>query len=350
MTAAIPVLEGRARAAYVGILTPGSTSRMRAEWLRKLTPGWTWDWVDTDASMESRMRLWRSMAYRYQIGEAVDAINHKVAEHLTTDLDVLWVDKAVFLRSETVARARGVAKHLVHFTPDTAFGGNASRHFDSTLPMFDLAVTTKSFEIDSYKQRINPEKIFLTTQGFDPGIHFPRSDPEERRREVVFIGLAEPDRERCLETLLDAGVGVRLAGLGWTSFVGRHIDNPLFKFEGEGCFGEKYAELLSQSWIGVGLLSKRFPELHTTRTFEIPACGGILATERNVETKRFFRRDEALFFRDYKDLAQKARKLLARDDSELTALAEKGRQRVLRDARDYPAILSAILRHPRINI
>jgi hypothetical protein len=321
---------------------------MRAEWLRELTPGWSWEWVDTDASMESRSRLWRSMAYRYQVGEAVDAINNKVLEQLSQKIDLIWIDKAVFLRADTVARARELSTRLVHFTPDTAFGVNTSRHFEATLPMFDLAVTTKSFEVDEYSTRIDRSRVFLTTQGFDPNVHYPRSRAEDRKREAVFVGLAEPDRERCLETLIECGVSVRLAGRNWASFASRFAGHPLFAFEGEGSFGNEYARLLSESWLGVGLLSKRFPELHTTRTFEIPACGGILATESTVETRDFFSDDEALFFTDYEELAQKARKLLACDDAELSEFAERGRARVQSDPRDYPAILSAVLKHPGV--
>ena len=45
---------------------------------------------------------------------------------------------------------------------------------------------------------------------------------------------------------------------------------------------------LGANAVGLGLLSKRFPERHTTRTFEIPACGALLATERTADTTRFF--------------------------------------------------------------
>lgn len=36
-----------------------------------------------------------------------------------------------------------------------------------------------------------------------------------------------------------------------------------------------------------GALSRRFPERHTTRTFEIPACGTVLITEWNEEISVF---------------------------------------------------------------
>jgi hypothetical protein len=57
-------------AVYVGILTAGTTSRMRAEVLRGLTPQWEWTWVDTDGPMRACPRLWRTLAFRAGLGKA----------------------------------------------------------------------------------------------------------------------------------------------------------------------------------------------------------------------------------------------------------------------------------------
>jgi hypothetical protein len=147
--------------------------------------------------------------------------------------------------------------------------------------------------------------------------------------------------------MLGEGVPVRLAGRGWERVVREAAGNPLLRFEGEGLFGDAYAELLSSCWVGLGLLSKRFPEMHTTRTFEIPACGAVLATERTADTERFFAPGEAMFFRSYRELAAtlKARFASAGDD-EFGAMAAAGRARVLGDGRDYASILGGVLRHP----
>jgi spore maturation protein CgeB len=338
------------KAAYVGILTPGSTSRMRAEWLRKLTPDWQWDWLDTDVPLTNTARVAQSLAYRFQIGPAVDAINASVSRWIgDRSLDLAWIDKAVFLRPSTMRALRTRSTRLIHFTPDTAFHANKSRHFNATLGSFDLLVTTKSFEVAEYDRRGARDKVFLTTQGFDPLVHYPRQETGERSHEVAFVGLAEPSREEFVANILDKGISVRLAGAGWQSFVRARQDDSLLHFEGDALFGDSYSELLSKCWIGLGLLSKRFPELHTTRTFEIPACGAVLATERNSETTKFFDDDEALFFDDVSDVAEKAGRLFASStDTELAGIAAKGRARVLKDRRDYPSILSGILADPRV--
>jgi hypothetical protein len=339
------------KAAYIGILTPGSTSRMRAEVLKRLTPGVTWTWIDTDVPMSASSRLWRTVAFRTNSGQAVSRINSLVAKKLeNVELDLAWADKAVFLTPSTIASIRSRARRLVHFTPDTAFHANRSRHFENSIAQFDLLVTTKSFEVDEYARRVPQERVLLTTQGYDSRVHLPGNvEFERRRREAVFVGLAEPDREKCIDVLLEAGVPVRLAGHGWSRLVRRWRKHPGLVFEGSGVFGKAYAEMLASSCVGLGLLSKRFPELHTTRTFEIPACGSALATERTGDTTRFFSESEALFFTDYVQLAEQLSLLLqAPAIGPLSDIALAGRERVVADGRDYDSILQSVLSHPRI--
>jgi spore maturation protein CgeB len=165
----------------------------------------------------------------------------------------------------------------------------------------------------------------------------------------VFIGLAERDREECITALLDCEIPVRLGGKGWRRFLRRHVNHPRLQFEGEEIFGDRYAALLSGSRVGLGLISKRIPELHTTRTFEIPACGGVLATESTSDTARFYDEGEALFFSTYHDLALRLRELLDQPgQADLRAIAAAGRARLLRDHRDYPSIMREILDDPRL--
>lgn len=332
------------RAAYIGILTPGTTSRMRAERLRGLVPGAEWQWMDTDPPLRRCARLWRSLAFRTKWGPAISAVNQAVRAALSpTAYDLVWVDKGVFLTAETMAVVRGRSRKLVHFTPDTSFLGNRSRHFEQSLGLYDLVVTTKSFEVGEYQRRGVGERLCCLTQGYDPSVHWPRCPEQPRRRELAFIGLAEPDREACLALLLDKGLSVRLGGQGWKRFLQRYEGCAHLHFAGERVFGEAYAEVYSRAWIGLGLLSKRFPELHTTRTFEIPACGAILATEGNGETKQFFTGDEALFFDDYHELATIAAGRLAGPEDALDRVASAGYRKVMSSGRDYDSLLRSVL-------
>jgi spore maturation protein CgeB len=88
--------------------------------------------------------------------------------------------------------------------------------------------------------------------------------------------------------------------------------------------------------------------MHTTRTFEIPACGAALATERTADTTRFFKESEAIFFESYDSLADQLFELLATKNIDVFSIAARGHDRVQSDGRDYATILSSILEDPRV--
>jgi hypothetical protein len=323
---------------------------MRAGRLKELMPSCDWVWVDTDHEILQSSHLWQTVAYRLKTGRAVDRLNRVVENKIGSDrYDLIWVDKAIFLRAATVRLLRKLSRRMVHYTPDTAFANGRSRHFDETAGLYDLLVTTKAFDVPEYVRLAGRDTVHLTTQGFDKAVHFPMGPNSARRDEAFFVGLAEPARESCISALMESGITVRLAGRDWDKFVRRWGKKRHLKFEGHGIFGADYARVVSESWVGLGLLSKRFGELHTTRTFEIPACGAVLATEANADTTRFFNDDEALFFRDEHDLVMRITSLFADATHErLSVIASKGRQRVLADCRDNSHILSGVLADPKL--
>jgi hypothetical protein len=316
---------------------------MRADTLADLLPDAKWQRIDTDSAFRGASRPLRSLAFRLKAGPLVKATNRIVVEAVSdAEFELTWVDKGVYLWPEVVSELRIRSRVLVHFTPDTAFHANRSRHFFRAAKLYDLLVTTKSFELEQYRELADPGRILLTTQGYDAQLHRPPKRDTSRRATACFIGHCEPDREKCMKALLQAGVTVRLGGAGWEKFVAQWSGDPGLTYLGPGVFGEAYVAEYGANAVGLGLLSKRFPELHTTRTFEIPACGALLATERTADTTRFFDEGEALFFDDYDDLAQRLPALLDRP-VKIQAIAAKGRHRLLADGRDYAAVLSGVL-------
>lgn len=314
---------------YVGICTPGTTSQLRFSALQRVLPTAEWLMIDTGQQFQRRHRIWRSLAFRLGTGPAVTSINRQVLGSLPkAQFDLVWVDKGVFLWPATVQRLRSQADRLVYYTPDTSFLHNRSRFFEQTIGLYDRVVTTKSLELPLFYSRMKSERLLLTMQSWDARLHYPRVPFHEKRAEAVLIGLCEPSREQCVSALLDAGVPVRIGGQGWGKFLRRHGRRSGLEFEGERVFGEQYAHVLSRASIGLGLVTKRFPELHTTRTFEIPACGTALATEQNSETTAIFGRGDVLFFSNTADLAVECRRLLAQS-AELETMSVRGRNRVL---------------------
>ena len=113
------------------------------------------------------------------------------------------------------------------------------------------------------------------------------------------------------------------------------------EYLGESLVSEAYVTVISEAMFGLGLLSKRFPELHTTRTFEIPACGTALLTERNAETALYYAEDEAIFYETPADLIQKIHYFLS-NTAELKELTLRAYQKVHAQGFDYQTQLALL--------
>jgi len=328
---------------YIGQCSNGTTSEMRATCLRKLLQGWNHEEIDTHIPFYQTHRLFRSFGFRFKRGPLISNVNQHISSNLRQKhYDFVWVDKAILISESTTAELRRRAENIIHYTPDTAFYGNRSTHFYKSMPYYDFLITTKSFEKEHYLNYISEEKLLFTTQGFDKYVHRPFHNFEEKENCVVFIGLWEHAREKVLQALIDNQINVKLSGYKWDKFVARNSTSPYVDYLGETITNDEYAKMISSALFSLGCLSKRFPELHTTRTFEIPACGTALLTERNEETASFFDEDEAIFYDDLDNLINKLR-YYEKNLSALKDLTDKGTRKVNDGGFDYTTILTGLL-------
>ncbi|HMN25896.1 MAG TPA: glycosyltransferase, partial [Ignavibacteriaceae bacterium] len=256
--------------------------------------------IDTEKILNSFNKIIKTIGFRYKIGPVVEAINSEIIKSLNSKYDLIWVDKGIFITEETTKKLKDKTEKLIHYTPDTAFYENKSYHFYNSIKLYDACITTKSFDLVLYK-KFFAKKIIYCTQGYDKNIHKTYNCFPDKSG-ICFIGLYEINRDIFIQKLLDAGLEIKLAGVKWDSFVRRNKNKSNLFFFGKSVFGEEYGKLISSSLFGLGFLSKKFPELHTTRTFEIPACKTILITERNEETRKFFKDDEVVFYNTSEEL------------------------------------------------
>ena len=315
---------------------------MRADALKKILCPDVFDVIDTTVPLLSSPRWARSLGFRTMAGPLISAVNQYILTHLDgSGYDCIWVDKAVFILPRTVLELRRNTNLLVHYTPDAAFYANYSRHFIKTMNMYDFVISTKSYEKDLYTRHLPPRKLLLTTQGYDNELHRPMHSFEEKTPSVVFIGLFEPSRSELIKRLLDHGIFVVLGGVGWSRFVRKYASENL-NFIGERVFREDYSWHLSHSYFGLGCLSKRFPEQHTTRTFEIPACRTALLTERTHETTQFFTDEEAIFYENPDHLVTLIHHYL-HCPQKVSQISEMGYRKVINGRFDYESLLRSLL-------
>lgn len=326
------------RVLYIGQYGDGSTSRMRGENLRTLLGTASFEVIDIDEPIYRTSRLFRSFGWRYKSGPLIGNIERYIRNRINGHYDLVWIDKGIFLGAGLVSAIKAETK--VHYTPDTAILFNQSRPFFESIPCYDFCITTKSFEIEAFREKGAKEVLFCT-QGYDSRIHHPYHAFHEKEG-IVFVGHCEAEREYILAKLLERKLKVMLAGPNWEKFARKYRTDNYLSYIGKGVYGEEYGSLISKGRLGLGLLSKWFPERHTTRTLEIPACGTALASEKNEDTLSIFSEEEVLLYNDPRELIEKAEFALS-DPLYLEKLTQKGFQRVTKGGFDYLSILKNLL-------
>jgi hypothetical protein len=326
---------------YLGHYENGSTSRMRGEYLKEILQPKLFSVADINIPLLATNKIARSFGWRYKKGPLIKNINQYAVSIINNkwNYDLVWIDKGVFIDPAIVEKLKQQSAKLVHFTPDPAFAYHRSKLFYSAIPYYDYCITTKSFEIELYKQQ--GANVLFCTQGFHPAVHRPYYSFAEKRG-AVFIGHHEKWKEEIIAKLLENKIAVTLAGINWQQFAKKKATNNLLHYKGKGIFGEEYARAISKAQIGLGFLSKLVPELHTTRTFEIPACCTALLTEYTTEIANVYKDDEAIFYSSPDELVTKTKYAL-QNPAWLNAITQKGHQKIVTGGYDYKSILQKLL-------
>lgn len=330
---------------YVGQLWEGGTCRERMHTLRRL--GHELVPFDTSPWTSGGNRVFRSLAHRLNYGPNVSGLNRALTDHsrFLGPVDLIWIDKARWIYPAVLGAIREQARgQLLHYTPDTHFYDNRSRHFQQCIPHYDWVVTTKPFELENYRN-CGAREISFVLQGFDPRFISYGQKPENAQHwasDVCFVGHCQPHYAARLRAASEAVGRLRIWGQGWPQYVKRNNWARPYVC-GNGAWGENYLRVLANTKIALGLLGKHIPETTTTRTFEIPAMGIFLLAERTDDHLALFDEGkEAEFFGDDDELKDKIRFYLSNDEAR-EKIAAAGRERCLRSGYSSIEQLASIL-------
>jgi spore maturation protein CgeB len=334
---------------YLGEISLGQTALMRMRALDRL--GHTVHGVNTIEPWKQALWVSRQVQRRLQRGSIVDDINAsvlKAAREFRPDL--VWADKQQFLRLETLAELKRLGARLVHFTPDPYFAldWKRTRLMDKAMQAFDVLVYCKRYEREAYEALGKP--LVYMPLGYCDEVHRPLLSSDARWVcSVGFLGGWEPRRERMLREVVDSSIDLKFWGGHWDFLkdgtwtprrylalrqlaasepVRIHQDEALAsRWQGDEIYGDDYARALTGAKIGLGFLRQVCPDQHTTRTFEIPACGGMLLADRTDEHREFFAEGkEAEFFASGEELLEKS-KFYSGNESARQAIAKAGYDR-----------------------
>jgi len=249
--------------------------------------------------------------------------------------DFCLVDGGNVIEQSLVKSLKKQSKYVVNFNHDDPFSPIEWRKwifYRKSIPEYDLLVVVRVENIDEVKSK-GAKNILHVFRTADEVAHRPiQLTTDERKKwgsDVCFIGTWMPERGPFMARLIERGIPLSIWGDRWH----KAKEWPLIKtaWRGDGIYSKDYVKPLIASKICLGLLSKGNRDLHTTRSVEIPAVGGLLCAERTSEHLRMYKEGiEAVFWKDADECADICRELLNNPERR-KEIAKYGHERCMKN-------------------
>ncbi|HET6248920.1 MAG TPA: glycosyltransferase [Tepidisphaeraceae bacterium] len=256
----------------------------------------------------------------------------------TEKFDLIWIDKGLGIRPQTLRAVRAAQPHAVvaGYSPDDMAGRhNQSAYFLKGLPLYDVYFTTKTYGVEELKA-LGVPRVFFSGNAFDPHVHHPRDITAEQRKQlggpVGFIGDYEYERAAMMYGLAKNGIPIRIWGPNWEK---NPLQHPNLRIEHRVLLGDDYGTAICAFDVNLGFLRRINRDKQTQRSIEIPACAAFMLAERTDEHLALFEEGvEAAFFGSDEELLDKTRFYLEHPD-ERERVAKAGLARCLSGKYSY---------------
>lgn len=277
--------------------------------------------------------LLEKITWKLRLPADISGANKKIINAVRQDkFEVIWIEKGNTIKPKTLRLIKNIspfAKIISCSEDDMYAKHNRSLFYKWSLPYYDIVFTTKVYNLAELKS-LGAKKTELFLDSYDENLHRPMSLSEEEKKrfscDVSCIGAFEEDRAMRMLDLANRGIKIVVWGNNWGSWVGKH---PNLIVKNEHLFKDNYAKAICATKININFLRKINRDEVTSRSVEIPACGGFMVAERTKRHLEFFKEgEEAVFFNTNNELYDLIKKYLD-DDEGRKKIAEAGKKRCI---------------------
>jgi spore maturation protein CgeB len=258
-------------------------------------------------------------------------INKQIRIAIANDtFDIVWIEKGNMIWPWTLGHIKKNAPFakLISCSEDDMYATHGHSIFYRTgLCYYDFVFTTKINNLAELKL-FGAKNTNLFLDSFDEKVHKPMSLTYEERKkfscDVGAIGAYEDERAKSLLYLAEHGIKVFVWGGNWGKMVNFH---PNLLIKNEFLFGEDYSKAICATKINLNFLRKINRDEVTSRSMEIPACGGFMLGERTARHLEFYEEGkEAEFFGNNEELLKKVQYYLEKNEARVE-IARAGMKR-----------------------
>lgn len=295
-----------------------------------------WDVVEVEtnrhlSSPEPRRlhRLVDRFAPRSKIQGLASAIDDEVAR---TNANVVLFAKAAGATARLLERLDRRGCRTICWYPDRDF---EHPFVDAgSLPLFDLMLTTKSYQLDYLVGLRGSRPTIQVDHGYCPGVHRrldPAIPPHDRPFDLVFIGNHSAYKQGWIEAILAKlpPLNVAIAGNRWSRIAAN--GSTIFR-SGGPLTGDLMSRTINHARICLALHHgpggpQGWSDTISARSFETPACGTFMLHIDNPDIRRLFEVGEEIdVFASPVEAAEKISHYLANPDQR-EAMAERAWRR-----------------------
>jgi spore maturation protein CgeB len=324
------------RILYIGESSQGSTSRHRADALRRL--GYKVTCLDPAHCLRGLRasgllrRLHDLSGQVLMVGMVKKWLKEKISS--IAKPDVVWVNDGSLLSVQAVHLLKAFKAPLILYNNDDPTGPRDGRRFfqlRKTIPLYDLCIALRSISVQEI-QALGAKRVANVPFSYDEVAHAPlqlnESIGEQFSSDLVFVGtwMRGEVRDVFLEQLRLARLRVSIWGPRWDKSGYKKLVSECWR--GAWISEREYVHAIAGAKIAIGMVSKGNRDLHTQRSVEIPYAGGLLCAERTSDHEQMFKEgQEAVFWDSSDECIQQCRHLLANDERR-SAIIVAGMRRV----------------------
>jgi spore maturation protein CgeB len=261
--------------------------------------------------------------------------------------EICVVDGGEMVTPKAIELIRRHAKKIANYNIDDPLGprdGAKSAAYRQSVAFYDLCIVMRPINV-SEARSLGAKHVIQKNRAADEITHAPRLisdlDREKWSSDVLFLGTWFPERGPFLRQLVVLGVPLTIRGPNWHKAPEWRALQPHWK--GGAIAGDDYAKAIQCAKINLGLLSKGNRDLHTTRSLEIPALGGLFCAERTSEhLDMYVEGREALYWDSVEECAEVCKNALRNEDLR-AQIAAAGHARYLRDGNQNERLMASII-------